>query len=348
MKSLLAYSGLTTKVKAMESRLITDAQFREMAAMDYVAEAVEYLKQQPAYKDIFSDLDDDTPHRGKIEQLLNLSKYRDFAKLYRFSNLSQRKFLDLYFMHYEISILKKCLRNAIDHRKFELDLSMFQEFFERHTKLDLIKLSESQDLADFISNLQGSPYYDLLSHLDDAKTPTLFDYEMNLDLLYFKAIWKNKGKRLSKTEQKILSECFGSKLDLLNIQWIYRSKKFYNLPASDIYALLIPIHYRLKNEQVTNMAEAGSLEEFYTALQSTYYGSMPLANLAEKPNLEDLTERILFKIYSISRRRNPYSIACLNSYLYFKESELSKIITTLEGIRYGVDVNDIISYADKK
>jgi vacuolar-type H+-ATPase subunit C/Vma6 len=32
--SLLTYSGITTKVRAMESRLFTEEQFREMAALE--------------------------------------------------------------------------------------------------------------------------------------------------------------------------------------------------------------------------------------------------------------------------------------------------------------------------
>ena len=44
MGNLLAYSGLTTKVKAMQSRLITPAQLQEMASLESVTACVEYLK----------------------------------------------------------------------------------------------------------------------------------------------------------------------------------------------------------------------------------------------------------------------------------------------------------------
>ena len=44
MGSLIAYSGITTKVKAMERWRLTDSQFAEMAALESVPEAVEYLR----------------------------------------------------------------------------------------------------------------------------------------------------------------------------------------------------------------------------------------------------------------------------------------------------------------
>ena len=88
--SLLTYSGITTKVRAMESRLLTERQFQDMAALEDVRSAAEYLRQQPAYAGIFTDLDDSLLHRGYIEQLLTQSEYRDFTKLYRFASLSQQ------------------------------------------------------------------------------------------------------------------------------------------------------------------------------------------------------------------------------------------------------------------
>ncbi|CUX72269.1 V-type ATP synthase subunit C [Clostridium sp. C105KSO15] len=347
MGDLLSYSGITTKVRAMESHLITDSQFREMAAIETVSDAVEYLRRLPAYEGLFANLEGVALHRGAIEQRLILSLYQDFAKLYRFANLTQRKFLDLYFMHFEIDILKKCFRNAMGRNRLDIDLSVFQDFFEKHSKLDLMKLSSSADLREFITNLEGSVYYDLLSHLDDRDQPTLFDYEVHLDLLYFKTIWRVMGKYLTRKEQELLARCFGSKLDLLNVQWIYRSKKYYHQQPADIYSLLIPINYHLNKEQITKMVETATLEEFFSVLRTTFYGRKSDWETAEIPNLEQLTQEILDKIYLSSSRQNPYSIATLNTYLYFKEEEIQKIITLIESIRYRVSPDEIISYVVK-
>lgn len=76
MSGLLAYSGIATKVKSMQSKLLSEDKLREMAALENVPEALEYLKRQPAYEDLFSDVDDQSFHRSAIEQRLLLSKYR--------------------------------------------------------------------------------------------------------------------------------------------------------------------------------------------------------------------------------------------------------------------------------
>lgn len=347
MGSLLTYSGISTKVRAMEGRLITDQQFGEMCMLENVHAAVEFLKNHPAYHDLFIDLDESELHRSSIEQFLIISLYRDFSKLYRFSNLAQRKFLDLYFMHYEIQIIKRCLRNILGRQEAEIYLATFQDFFSRHSKLDPVNLAASENLQEFISNLDGSNYFTLLDRLKDAENPTVFDYEMQLDLLYFQAVWKSTDKLLTKQERELLEQTFGARLDLLNIQWIYRSKKYYHLNDADIYTLLIPSHHRLKDEQIKGMVEARTVDEFYTVLRSTYYGHT-IADLNEPPDLEDLYRTVLDKIHSDTSRRHPYSIASLNAYLYFKEAEIRKIITVIESIRYEIDANEILSYLKKQ
>lgn len=346
--SLLTYSGITTKVRAMQSRLMSEEQFQTMAGLEDVRSAADFLKQQPSYADIFADLDDTRLHRGYIEQLLTRSEYRDFAKLYRFSNLSQRRFLDLYFLHFEINIIKQILRNIVSSRKAELDLSMFREFFERHASVDLIALSQSADMAEFTARLEGSVYESLFTKLQSNEGTSLFDYEMELDLYYFKTIWKAKEKILSKAEQTILNECFGCRLDLLNIQWIYRSKKYYHLPAAAVYGLLIPVSYRLRAGQIQQMAEAATMEDFYAALGQTCYGGTAPAELEAQPDVELLYHQIMNQIYLKTSRNHPYSIAVLDSYFYFKELEMRKIVTTIEGIRYGLGAGEILALVKKQ
>ena len=49
-------------------------------------------------------------HRGEVESRMTFSTYSDFSKIYHFAGNSQKKYLEYYFMKYEISILKACMR----------------------------------------------------------------------------------------------------------------------------------------------------------------------------------------------------------------------------------------------
>ena len=80
--NLLAYSALTTKIKAMHSKLLTNEQYEELAHFTTVADAFAYLQKLPYYEELFADIDPSTIHRGQIEWLLNFSTYSDFSKIY--------------------------------------------------------------------------------------------------------------------------------------------------------------------------------------------------------------------------------------------------------------------------
>lgn len=56
MGNLLEYSGIVTKTRAMEAKLLTPAQFEEIASLHNVPEVVEYLKKETAYADILEEL----------------------------------------------------------------------------------------------------------------------------------------------------------------------------------------------------------------------------------------------------------------------------------------------------
>ena len=95
--------------------------------------AADYLKEQPAYAEVFDGLDDTKLHRGYIEQILTQSEYQDFTRLYRFSSMKQRKFLDLYFKHYEVEVIKKLLRHMLGGREGQTDfLKSIQSWIWKH------------------------------------------------------------------------------------------------------------------------------------------------------------------------------------------------------------------------
>lgn len=336
MGSLIAYSGIVAKIKAMERWRITDGQFQSMAALETVPEAVRFLKQFPPYEAIFAGAEDEALHRGYIEHLLNQSQYRDFAKLYRFAGVKQRRFLDMFFMHYEIDIIKTCLRGAAGHQEQRQDLSAFKEFFEHHSRINLIQLSECGSIEAFISELKGTPYYDALEALEQKGTATLPACETALDMLYFKTMWKIAKGTLKGDEKKTILQCFGTRMDMLNIQWICRSKKYYRLSSGEIYAMIIPIRLHLTRGEINRMAEAENLSQVYDVLKTSWYGRLSPESFAEEPQVEELAAEMNDRIYEMTSRKNPYSIASLNSYLYFKEKEIKRIINTIEKIRYGV------------
>lgn len=340
MRNLLAYSGLVTKIKAMSSHLITPKEYEEISFFTSVTEVVAFLKKHPAYQEIFRSIDEATLHRGEVELRLENTIQEHFSKIYRFSNMEQRRFMDIYFRRYEIALLKYLLRSVFDKHTVSRDFSALGSFFSRHSSIDVAKLSAASTIEELIEGLRDSIYHMPLSHVKNASASILFDYEMALDLFYFTSLWKTIQKSYKGDNLKILKETLGAKLDMLNIQWIYRSKKYYHMTAADIYSLIIPVHYKLNAETVKQMAEAESAEALIGILKNNYYGRH--FQEIDADSIEKMYRLILNKLYTLTERKYSYSIACINTYLYRKENEIDRLTSIIEGIRYGLPPEQIL------
>ena len=271
MGGLLKYSGIVTKIRAMQSHLLTDQNFEEIANLGTVTEAVTYLKSTPGYEDILRDADVNTLHRGDVEKLLTQSLYNDYSRLYSFSGLEVRRFLKLYMKRYEVDLINYCSRIVFNHYQEPFDLNYKKPFFNQYSQISINRLMTARTMPELVEALHDTEYYKPLKKLEENGTPNLFDYDLALDLYYFNSIWKERKKVLKKQDLKMFTKSSGAKIDLLNLQWIYRAKKHYTLSAADIYSMLIPIQYHLKSGELKTLVEAGGLDEFMAAAQKTYY-----------------------------------------------------------------------------
>lgn len=255
MGNLLSYSGISAKIRAMQSKLTTEEQFQEILQLSSVPQVITYLKHTKEYEEAWASLDENTLHRGQIEKLLKASVFNNFSRIYQFSNPEQRKFLDLYSKRYEIRVLKEIMTDLFDHRNTDpVDVTPYRNFFRKHSNMDLDRLIACTSMEEFITALKGNEFYQPLSQIQNHESALLFDYGMALDLYYFTQIWNVRKKLFSGNDLKQITHAYGEKFDMLNLQFIFRSKRYFHMAPADIYALLIPMNYKLKKEEINTLS----------------------------------------------------------------------------------------------
>ncbi len=342
MDSTLSYSGIITKVKAMHPKLISSDDYQKIANLETVSDFIAYLKKHPGYTELFKKYDEHEVHRAEAEQVLINSLYMDYAKIYRFANEKQRQNLELVFFRYEINVLKHCIRLLHSSEGTSYDLSVFQPFFSKHSQINEKALSLSRSMDEYIQNLKGTEYYNLLSKLHTKPGLTSFDYEMSLDVYYFTKSWKLKDTFLKGNNRKAFTQRMGTEIDLQNIMWIYRSKKMYDMNAAQILTYLIPIYYKLGASQLSRLVQAATVDEFLNILSSTRYKSF-VANLKDG-TMEQEYIKIINKIYLLNMTKYPVSMTAINYYLFRKDMEIGQLTSALECIRYKLDVKKKLDY----
>lgn len=343
MGNVMSYSGLVTKVRAMQAKLLTPQDFVNIAGMHSVPEVVEYLKGTAAYADALGRMDETLYHRGNVEKVLTQSLYGDYSRIYRFAGMKQKQFLKGFWKRYEIDLINYCLRIVFNHYDVPLDLNYKKEYFDRYSQISIDRLITSRTIEELVDNLKGTEYYEPLQKLRDSDEATLYDYDMALEQYIFRNAWHKQHKLLSKKEREIFSKDCGTKIDLLNLEWIYRAKKYYHMLPPDIYLMMIPIQYRLRADEFKALVEAPSVEQFMQLFKTTYYSRYCDPSKGDI-SLEQLYKECLHKLYVADRRKNPYSIATVNTYLFLKEEEIDKLVTALECIRYGLTQRETLGY----
>lgn len=342
MGNLRTYSGITTKIRAMQAKLLTAADYNNIANLRTVLEVIEYLKEKPAYTKYINRMDTSLYHRGDVEKVLTQSFYDDYTRIFRFVGMEQKKFLKTYWKRYEIDLINYCLRIVFNHYDVPFDIDYKKEIFDKYSQLSVSKLVLSRNVEELVDNLKGTEYYSPLQTLRESGAATLYDYDLTLELYYFSMMWKEEKRLLKGKERELFMRDYGIRIDLTNLQWIYRAKKYYNMLPPDIYMMMIPIQYRFSKEEFKALVEAPSVEEFIKQVGQTRYGKK--ISFEEGHMLEQQCREILKAAYLSDRRRDPYSVASINAYLFLKEGEIRNIVSALECIRYGLSSRDISGY----
>lgn len=342
MDSTLSYSGINTKVKAMHPKLISNDDYQKIANLDTVADFIAFLKKHPGYTELFHKYDEREMHRGEAERILINSLYMDYTKIFRFANDEQRQSLELVFFRYEINVLKHCIRLIHRAENDTYDLSVFHPFFNKHSQINVAALSLSRTMDEYIQNLRGTEYYNMLAKLHTKPGLTSFDYEMSLDIYYFTKTWKLKDTYLKGKNREAFTQRIGTEIDLLNIMWIYRSKKMYDMNSAQIFTYLIPVNYKLGVSQLSRLVQAVTIDEFLTILNSSRYKSF--VKFLKDGSMEFEYVRLINKIYLTNITRYPASMTSVNYYLFRKDIEINQLTSALECIRYKLDLKKKLDY----
>ena len=337
------YSGINAKIRAMKGFLFTLEQYEELAKNSSMFEIALKLRQQQMYKRAISGLDDATAKRFSIEQKIILSLTYEYERIYQFiSDFRLKGLLDAYYLKHEIHLINTMLCSVYDKRSINYSESELSHMIGKKFQIDTVKLKESKNLEEFINNLNATRFYSVLSKVSkENKIPAQF--EMQLDLYYYMNLWKVKNK-LDKVNNLIVTKIIGTEIDLRNIIWIYRLKKYYKVEEFNIYAYLIPISYQLQNFELKKMVESKSIYELTSSISSCKYKDEFNDVLLHDSRIEAVFFYKMSKLLKKLEAQYPNSLVTAISYIYHKEVEIKNLISLIEGVKYKLEAKEIMKH----
>lgn len=337
MSGVMTNSAISAKLKSMRSNLLTYDDYMQMAALESVAQVAAYLKSNTMYSSYLSNEDAENIHRESLEIHLKTALNDDFEKLYCFADMHLKEFLSKILMFHEAASINKVARNIYMNNHTAEELG---EFLKRHIDVDMELLTKAEDLNGFVHSLSNTQYYKSLVFAEKSrKNLTVFDIESILNIYCYASMFKYISKSIAKCEKDTVEMFYGELADINNIRTIYRCKNNFELESEYIYSYIIPNNYRIKKDDIVKMANSRTKEELKSYIAETPYSKIFAHEFFEKKAsryMYNLSQRLL-KLY-------PYNYVSLSGYFRLKETEIDNIFSVIEGIRYSLPQDKIMSY----
>lgn len=331
-------SALYAKVRAMYGKRLSDYDYNMMMNMKSVPSVAAYLVENTSYRDVIGKIRVSEIHRTQLEQILRNYLKEDIERLKPYMSGEAKKFMNTIAFGEGISKLKICIRLLhIGHTENIL------EYLSEIPMADIKGISEIRNTDELIAALVKTPYYMPLKFFEgNTERQTPFYMEMALDNYLARLTYKYAKKYLNSDEAKTVYKIYGTEFDLENISFLLRCKKNFDMTTDEMYASIIPVYYRLKEETAAQLVKAATYEEAIRIIkEKTPYGN---AFSEDDRFIEKRQIDYLAKMNKRMFNSGGYTIQSPICYIHLRKLEIDNIVSVIEGIRYGLEPDKISAY----
>jgi len=340
MRQLAIYSFVNAKIRAMLSYLIEPSFFDSLLASRDIYEAAEGLKKTP-YKEIIGQLD---LERLDLKVLEKECLRRDVAIFEKVSeSLSakrEKQLVGLFLERYEIEELKVALR--IWHKKADADIDDYIIRRQISRDIDFKKIVGSGTIEEIIILLDDTPYKKpLLAARERFKErSSVFYLEVALDVDYYTRLFALVDT-LSSTDRKIARGILGVAVDIENINWLIRLRKYYALGMGQMLDWVLPGGTWITKETVRHLYASDGLPKVVESVALGPYAAIREMVEENVGSIEKFLYEFLFREIKRALSGFPFTIGTVLGYLLLKQNETKNVISLLNAKNLGLSKQEI-------
>lgn len=330
---------ILAKARAMYGSSLKKKEFSDLLNCHSVSEVASYLKNNTSYASVLTDINETTIHRGYLEQLVRRKLFDDIASLGRYDSNTKNTLTSYLIQRAEIEQIISCLRfmSAGNTSEFYFSMPMF---FASRSQLDLGKMSHCRSYSELLSTMEHTIYYEVLKKYPPKEDGLIRLTEIETAL--FTELTKTASAIIAHTGgtvHKELHDLFGVQIDTHNVTRILRLKKFFNASPDMIKENLLPSWHTLTDKVMDSMIKAPTAEAVMDIFSTTAIGRR--IPESQKEFAHDIDDRAP---YYNAQKHIHYSIhpaVVMLSYIILTEVEIDDIINIIEGVRYGLEPDEI-------
>lgn len=219
-----------------------------------------------------------------LEIFLSNKLYDDLNSFLKFLKGEEKEFFLKYISKFELQLMQLIVQAIINnHLDDSLDIIKREKFSQE------INVSKDDDFESFVLKSKSSKYYrTLYPFLNEniKKESLIFLVSNALNKLYYRQLLDETNK-LPKNIGIELKDFLGRKIDIFNIEMLYRLKKNFSLNNYEIFNYLIEGGKFLKTDHLKKLSNL-DFEKFKDEILKTDYKDIFLSNYNFYKAKEDL------------------------------------------------------------
>lgn len=333
MRQLAKYSFVNAKIRAMLSMLLPQQFFSRLIESYDLSSAIDIL-QETNYKDSVKVMQSSLPDNlglPALEKNILKSDIEIYKKVYKMLlTKREREFVFILTQRFEIEQLKNILRIWYNHRNVDFRDYIYQD--KICYLIDYKKILSAEKIGDIILALGKTPYDKALFTSQEifTKKNNLFYLEAALDLDYYKRL-RECLEGFSSSDKKITKKILGVEIDIENINWLVRMRRFYALDITDVLKWTIPGGVFIKGEKIYGLDTSEGLAKIIEGFSFGPYTK--IKNFVEENvnMIEIILSQILYQEVKKILGGYPFTIGTVLGYLLLKRRESKNIIAVLYG-----------------
>lgn len=340
-----ASNVLLAKCRARFGVRLTKQDIAALTGCRTVQETAAYLKNSTHYGKSLENIDPSVVHRRQLEAVLREKQYEDFSSLCRYELSVGEWFGDYILMRGEIQQIMIYLRLFAAGKQKEFIFSL-PEFYIKQYELDIPALTSAKNYGDFLAAMRKSRFIRVLRTFtpDAGEHIDLAVIEHALYRHFYENIVSIIREHYRGSARQELEELIFTQVDILNFCHIYRMKKYYGAKPDSIRAWMLSGGSNVRQSLMFAMIDAETAEDALRIFtEKTGYGRLFSTEDIKYGGIEVATRPIIFgKALRLLRSSvNPTTV--LLSFITLTETELSDVITIIEGVHYGLEPSAIYS-----
>lgn len=339
MNPYMAYDAVNTKI-VTKKRLIFDAEkLEKILDCTTVDQVKEFLKNRYKLQEIMDDSKSHDLHRDDLETLLYRFEVFEIERLLHYFSGPYKDFMQTFLMKFEIFDLVLILRNIAKGE----EASGLEKHFahsNNYSTLPYSKLSTSKTIAQFMENLKGTQYYNALKTVTDSDVVKRgFHIEMKLQVQFYKTLL-DKAAKLMPLDREAAVELIGMKIDFLNLQWVYRAKRYYDISPEQILIYSLQNGRKLGFNRLQKLCYSKTVDEIQQ-LSNKYLKF----RVFEHDNEMETERNIDSYIYQyVKGRKYKGTIGTALLFIFMFDIIVKDLVTVTEGIRYKLPKDSLRDY----